>query len=682
MLDKQRDTIIKQAFRKAKITSPETDPTDVEMEDAVFSLNAMLASWNNDGFRLFKMKTGYMPLLPRVSDYKLSTQAYKSFEKAKIASFNTIGATKIQVISTAGIAVGQSLVVTNNTSSETNFVEAIDGDVITLRHPLDIACVAGDTVTCGEIVTQLVADAPLAVREVVTATPLLSAPAAIAVKSSGELGQIIPVERQVDSFTVILEESISPLVLESYGEIYLPASKNYDQIDVVKESDHEGDILYYAVGGDGEYMVTRSTEDPNATIMYYRAVGSNEWTTVSLATAGVGSGYKIQACGDTVYILDPSLGLLELNAGVPLLVFSSFGVEEVIFFEDEWFLFSVSDDDTAVRQVTSTSDFVEFNNLPPVIAPSLANPVAFAGKLFVGTTTTLVTSDMHTFNAIPIYSENRCVVGDKLMNINSTQLCSYTEDGTNWHQIPFRLSQESSWASYKGCSFISIVDETNQLQPDCSQIFLTNSFEPDWNNQMVVQGKVSSIQFYDGKAYFVSPTEVKAMVLVEDYDSMEFETDLFVYGEAIGRPQEIMNVVKYSLYGFVELPMDPVALKDYTRLPQISADGEPVSYCFFRDSQYGKMLVWGTPRKLGEYLKFTYVEPMTLLEDSSATPDFPDEYVEAVIDGLAVQLGHEYGVPENKMQLLMATAEESKSLAELHDNEDTSYQIAPNHRGL
>ena len=73
---------------------------------------------------------------------------------------------------------------------------------------------------------------------------------------------------------------------------------------------------------------------------------------------------------------------------------------------------------------------------------------------------------------------------------------------------------------------------------------------------------------------------------------------------------------------------------------------------------------------------------MTLLEDSSTTPDFPDEYVEAVIDGLAVQLGHEYGVPEGKMQLLTATAAESKSMAELHDNEDTSYQITPNHRGL
>ena len=392
--------------------------------------------------------------------------------------------------------------------------------------------------------------------------------------------------------------------------------------------------------------------------------------------------YKVIACNDSVYLADPTQGLFLLDQGELRLVFSDYGVEDVVKFGNKWYLFSPMNADTAERQIASTDDFLSFDTMSPAVVPSLANPVEFAGKLFIGSTTTQVTSDMQTFNAIPIYSEARCIVGDKLMNINSTQLCSYTEDGTNWHQIPFRLSQQSTWAHHDGCSFISIVDETNELQPECSQIFLTNWFEPDWTNQMVVQGVVSSIQFYEDKAYFVSPKEVKAMTLIENYDSLEFETDLFVYGEQIGRPQEIMNVVKYSLYGFVELPMDPVALKDYTKLPQISADGEPVSYCFFRDSKYGKMLVWGTPRKLGEYLKFTYVEPMTLLEDSSTTPDFPDEYVEAVIDGLAVQLGYEYGVPEGKMQLLTATAAESKSMAELHDNEDTSYQITPNHRGL
>lgn len=682
MLDKQRDTIIKQAFRKAKITSPETDPTEAEMEDAVFTLNSMLASWNNDGFRLFKMKTGYMPLLPRISDYKLATQAYTSFEKAKVASFNTIGATKIQVISASGFAVGQSLVVTNNTTSESNFVEAIDGDVVTLRYPLNIACITGDTVVCGDATTTLAADAPLAVREVVTASPLLSAPAAVAVKSSDSLGQMLTVERQVDDFTVIVEEAISPSVLENYGTIYLFADKNYDQSTVIAEGDHEGDILFFAVGMDGQYLVLKSVQDPRVRIVYYRATSDSDWATVITATAGIGSAYKVITCDDSVYLVDPVQGVFLLDCGELRAVFSNYGVEDIVKFGDKWYLFSPMNDDTAERQIASTTDFLSFDVLSPAIVPSLANPVEFAGKLFIGSTTTQVTSDMQTFNAVPVYSENRCIVGDKLMNINSTQLCSYTEDGVNWNQIPFRLSQESTWAHHDGCSFISIVDETNELQPECSQIFLTNWFEPDWTNQMVVQGVVSSIQFYEDKAYFVSPKEVKAMTLIENYDSLEFETDLFVFGEQIGRPQEIMNVVKYSLYGFVELPMDAVALKDYTKLPQISADGEPVSYCFFRDSQYGKMLVWGTPRKLGEYLKFTYVEPMTLLEDSSTTPDFPDEYVEAVIDGLAVQLGHEYGVPEGKMQLLTATAAESKSMAELHDNEDTSYQITPNHRGL
>lgn len=679
MLDKQRDTIIKQAFRKAKITSPETDPTEAEIEDAVFSLNAMLASWNNDGFRLFKMKTGFMPLIPKVADYKLSEQAYSSFEKAQVASFNTIGATKIKVGATAGIDVGQSLVVTNNTTSETNFVDAIDGDVLTLRYPLNIACSVGDTVTCGATTTTLVADAPLAVREVVTATPLLSAPATIAVKSSDSLGQVLTVEKQLDSYTLVVSEPINESVLEAYGKIYLYADKTYAQEDIVTQDEFTGNILSFGVGDDGQYI---EVLNEGTKVLYFKANGADSWAAVVTSTVGIGSNFRLKTVGSNVYVMDADIGLFSIKNGVAAQLFLNHGVEDIIEFKNKWYLFSPTDDESLLRQLTNTSDFVTFNAMEPVFVESLKNPVEFAGRLFIGSTSTAVTSNMVEFSVVPVYSENRCVVGNKMMNINSTQLCSYTDDGVEFKQVPFRISDESHWGYKDGCSFIAIYNPAVELQPDCSQIFLTNKFEPDWNNQMVVQGLVFDIIFANDRAYFVSPEEVKSLVLVQDYNSEDYETDLFLYGDPIGRPQEIMNVVKYSLYGFVELPMDAVSLKDFTKLPKISADGEPVSYCFFRDTNYGKMLVWGTPTKLGEYLKFTYVEPMTLLEESTTTPDFPDEYVEAVIDGLAVQLGHEYGVPEGKMELLIATAAESKSLAELHDNEDTSYQITPNQRIL
>ena len=93
MLDKARNNLISNAFRKANITSIESEPTAIEIEDAAHNLNVMLQSWNNDGFRLFKIKTGYMPFIPETNEYALATQAYKSFETTIVLEFEKIGAT-------------------------------------------------------------------------------------------------------------------------------------------------------------------------------------------------------------------------------------------------------------------------------------------------------------------------------------------------------------------------------------------------------------------------------------------------------------------------------------------------------------------------------------------------------------------------------------------------------------
>ena len=83
MLEKQRNTLIKKAFETAKIIAPGTELTALEIDDAAYTLNCMLQGWSNEGFRLFNMKTGYMPLLSKKNEYKLSTEAYSQFGNSK-----------------------------------------------------------------------------------------------------------------------------------------------------------------------------------------------------------------------------------------------------------------------------------------------------------------------------------------------------------------------------------------------------------------------------------------------------------------------------------------------------------------------------------------------------------------------------------------------------------------------
>ena len=234
--------------------------------------------------------------------------------------------------------------------------------------------------------------------------------------------------------------------------------------------------------------------------------------------------------------------------------------------------------------------------------------------------------------------------------------------------MPLMFSTQSAWGYKDGCSFVAVYGVMMEDGTVGTEIYTTNDFNPVWLPKQRVAGRVTDIVFNNSKAYFISDVEVVSMVYYDDLAAED--VSVWMYGKKIGRPQEIMNVMKLSLVGDMQLPMNGLALKDFLLLPYEKTNGEPVNYCFMREAEDGKMMVWGTPNKFGEYLRFSYVEPIALLSDARSTPDFPDEYYEAVEDGLAAELAYHYQLPVDRIQALVAKAEASMEKAMLHDNED------------
>lgn len=62
MLEKKLNTILRRAFQVAKIKSGNVDLTEDELNDARYSLNTMLKSWDNRGFHIWKRKVANLIL--------------------------------------------------------------------------------------------------------------------------------------------------------------------------------------------------------------------------------------------------------------------------------------------------------------------------------------------------------------------------------------------------------------------------------------------------------------------------------------------------------------------------------------------------------------------------------------------------------------------------------------------
>lgn len=791
MLDKRRNLLIRKAFESAKIVAPGTELTAEEINDAVYTLNCMLQAWSNDGFRLFTMKTGYMPLLTKKNEYSLASQAFSSFSCANITRFENIGATKVSVTSISGAGIGQKLVFLSNVFSKQNIIDDIDyeASVLTLKEPVNMSLYVNDDVFFGEtayaktevkqylssfsslvfsehtlmpsigdtvflnynnswvkdviinvdsvtntiylgqeysrgkITKQYIVFGDNIERAKCSQTVLLSprklslsvdAPYAVSasVKSGNVLDEAIDVEK-IEGNSVYLTKGVSESTLSLLGVEYIDGKKRYTPSKNISWYDIPTDITTQILDWGSVTEVPASEFDDwgfvtdavtgqidmssltgSAEIQSYAKVGNDTYVAVNSGEYGAllykgynqewisikeGTDIKIIVVNSLPYSYNTDDGINQYSGGNSTNVFSLFKIEHVLEFSGKYYLVSEELGD-GYKRVVTTEDFVAFSpayNIPGYVDAS--NAVVFDGRVYCGYKKTYVSLDMKSFSDISVYAENRAVVSNMLINFNTEALCSYTTDGVTFYPMPTSIGNLSACISVTGCSFLSIYGKRSADGVIGSQILSKSEPNAEWTEQFVVDGRVKNIYKSGNTLFFVSDIEVKSIVLATEIKSNGAEVCLF--GEQIGRPQEIMNVVKYNLYSSAQSSMEELSLKDYSQLPHAGADGEPVSYCFFRDAKDGTMMVWGTPKKFGDYLKFTYVEPIALLDNARSIPDIPDEYIGAVIDGLAAELAHEYAAPVDRVQLLQSKADASKEMAILHDNENTSYVISPYQRG-
>lgn len=792
MLEKQRNTLIKKAFESAKIIAPGTELTALEIDDAAYTLNCMLQGWSNEGFRLFNMKTGYMPLLSKKNEYKLSTEAYSEFGSAELISVENIGGTEVKVDSILNMGATQSIFFLNNTLSEENKISSIDYStgVLTLEKPINIPVYAGDDVFFGKTdvaktevkqyasgfssisltehtVLPVVGDVmfvnfagswmkvtvsgidartssvyflpdfgagkitkPYVVfgpsvghatlKEGCEITPrklnlesVLFNPVSLSIKTKDNMNEAMEIEN-IQGNSIVLKAPVSQKVLELLGKEFISGTKVYPSMQRLKWSQIPSDIISEFIDwgtvtevpasqtsdwGYVQDIVTNSMDFKSLTgtakILSFAQSGNDVYVSVESDDDGYllhkdfsgqwsaideGSLTKLFVVNDTVYAYNMSGGLFSIIDDALINKYSGFDVEFILKKDDVYYLVSKTDENGR-KKITSTKDFLVFES-PYAISGSVdfSNSVEFKGKIYCGHKKTFVSADMKSFSDIGVYAENRAVIGNTLQNFNTDSVCSYSNDGVTFYPMPLAATNVSASVNTKNCTFVAVYGKIGTEGIVGSQVFSANSFGDAWTPQVSVSGKVSDMYESNGVLYIVSDTEVASMDISANIKAESVEA--YLYGSPIGRPQEVMNVVKYGLKSGMQLSMEALALKDYSQLPHTNADGEPVSYCFFRDAKDGKMMIWGTPKQFGEYLKFTYVEPIALLEDARAIPDIPDEYVGVVIDGLAAELAHEYALPADKTQALIAKAQESKQVALMNDNENVSYFFEPNRRGL
>lgn len=142
-------------------------------------------------------------------------------------------------------------------------------------------------------------------------------------------------------------------------------------------------------------------------------------------------------------------------------------------------------------------------------------------------------------------------------------------------------------------------------------------------------------------------------------------------GQAVATPFPLkMQSVLLRQTGGSAQEVFAVARPEFNLL-NTSSSGKPVQYTYQPFINYGVLKLWPSP-DAAYVLELTYHTAAEGFTAASETPDFPQEWQNALIYGLAVALAPEYGVPLNDRQFLAKEAERHLDTAK-----DYGFENAP-----
>lgn len=155
--------------------------------------------------------------------------------------------------------------------------------------------------------------------------------------------------------------------------------------------------------------------------------------------------------------------------------------------------------------------------------------------------------------------------------------------------------------------------------------------------------------------------------------------DVFAYTTKISKPLEILNVMLEQT-STNEIILYKIPRQKYFWLSNKNSLGNPNQYYYKPEINKGRLFVWSTPIQTDQVINFTFQPDFDNFVNVSDTPDFPQQWLNAIIYNLAYQLMTDYGITTEQMNRVKADADRYLNLAQGSDNDDGTLRIVPSYR--
>jgi hypothetical protein len=208
------------------------------------------------------------------------------------------------------------------------------------------------------------------------------------------------------------------------------------------------------------------------------------------------------------------------------------------------------------------------------------------------------------------------------------------------------------------------------------------------NSTAGMQGLVDSgvadnigIQLADGTRQWTTIAEVLSPTQIDLVDSLTADAaagnTVFVYENEIGRPLRVEDARRTLFGSNSEIEMEHWARQEYFAQPNKTSTGTPTMFYYQPRLDQGRIYIWQTASSVNQLVKFTFARSFKDFDTAANNPDFPVEWLDALVYNLAERLAIEYQTPTNRLQLIKMKAAELLEAVLGWDEEDTSLNLQP-----
>jgi hypothetical protein len=155
---------------------------------------------------------------------------------------------------------------------------------------------------------------------------------------------------------------------------------------------------------------------------------------------------------------------------------------------------------------------------------------------------------------------------------------------------------------------------------------------------------------------------------------------IFAYTTLLPKPLELYSGVRNE--NGRDVPMDYLSYEEWFELPnKTDTTSTPVSFSYDKQLTSGVIRLWPNPNDCNVIIKFVISREIFNFDVNSNTPDFPQEWHDAIVLNLALRLAFPHRkANDNAYQNLKLEAKEALNDSLGFDNEQNSIYFQPNFR--